>query len=80
VRQAWERSPAKWGLRTVGTDIPIVSEEEGRRDPPELLLAGIWQFRDAILSREAKYLQAGGSIIFPLPKVDIVSTRRPDAA
>ena len=80
IRQAWERSSEKFDLRTVGTDIPIVPETMGRADPPGALLAGIWQFRDAILSREALYLQEGGSIIFPLPKVDIVSARRGDAA
>jgi C-methyltransferase-like protein len=70
IRQAWERSPEKVGRTTV-TGIPIVSEETGRADPPAALLAGIWQFRDQILEREAAYLDQGGAILFPLPEVDL---------
>jgi len=71
IRQAWERSEAKWG-RLTATGIPIVSEAEGRRDPPDLLLVGVWQFREAILRREVAYLQQGGAMLFPLPAVDLV--------
>jgi len=76
LRQAWERSPEKIGRRTVATNIPIVSEETGRMDPPDALLVGIWQFRDAVIAREAKFLhQERGTLIFPLPSVDIVTAR-----
>lgn len=78
IRQAWERSPEKVGRQTV-TEIPIVSEATGRADPPAALLAGIWQFRESILTREAGYLAGGGTILFPLPVVDLVSTRREQA-
>ncbi len=71
IRQAWERSSEKVGRKTV-TGIPIVSEEIGRRDPPGMLLVGIWQFRDAIIQREREYLQHGGRMLFPLPRVEIV--------
>lgn len=76
IRQAWERSPEKWGLRTAGSDIPIVSEEDGRAAPPDALLAGLWQFREMILQREADYLRRGGAFIFPLPNVDVVTVGR----
>ncbi len=75
IRQVWERSPAKWGRETI-TGIPIVSEEVGRADPPALLVAGIWQFRDAVLAREAAYLQQGGRILLPLPVVELVEVAR----
>lgn len=75
IRQAWERSPEKVGRHTV-TGIPIVSEETGRADPPAALVCGIWQFREAILRREANYLQQGGTILFPLPAVDVVMAQR----
>jgi NDP-4-keto-2,6-dideoxyhexose 3-C-methyltransferase len=71
VRQAWERSPEKWGRQTI-TGIPIVSENVGRADPPDILLVLIWQFRDAIIKREAEYLRAGGRLLFPLPRVEMV--------
>lgn len=72
LRQAWERSPAKFGRRTPGTNIPIVDEVVGRLDPPDALLLGIWQFRDAVLRRERQYLDQGGTVLVPLPVVDIV--------
>lgn len=73
IRQAWERSPDKVGLRTVGTNIPIVSETTGRVAPPDGLLVGIWQFRDTVIARERQFLEQGGAMIFPLPEVDIVT-------
>lgn len=73
IRQAWERSPEKWG-RYVGTSgIPIVAEEEGRQEPPAALLLGAWQFRDQFVAREAQYLTDGGRVIVPLPRVEVVS-------
>lgn len=72
IRQAWERSPAKWGRQTV-TGIPIVSEEDGRADPPAIFLCGIWQFRDAVIQREVDSgALRGRAMIFPLPEVDVV--------
>jgi NDP-4-keto-2,6-dideoxyhexose 3-C-methyltransferase len=71
IRQAWERSPEKWGRKTV-TGIPIVSEEAGRADPPAMLFVVIWQFRDAIMQREAAYLAQGGKLLFPLPRVEVI--------
>ena len=75
IRQAWERNPEKIGRRT-GTGIPIVTEEGGRADPQDLLLAGIWQFRESVVAREAQFLEAGGAIVFPLPEVDVVTRGR----
>lgn len=75
IRQAWERSPAKIG-RATSTGIPIVDEATGRANPPDLLFAGIWQFRDAILNREADFIEQGGRFLFPLPEVDLVEGGR----
>lgn len=72
-RQAWERTPSKWGRQTVVSRIPIVSEEAGRMEPPDLLFLGAWQFADAFVQREAGFLAAGGQMIVPLPEVEIVS-------
>jgi NDP-4-keto-2,6-dideoxyhexose 3-C-methyltransferase len=68
IRQAWERSEAKWGCLTV-TGIPIVSEQAGRNDPPDVLFVGIWQFREAVLRREKDF---EGQFLFPLPTVGVV--------
>ena len=75
IRQAWERSENKWGRQTI-TGIPIVSEQVGRSDPPDMLLVVIWQFRETILKREADYIARGGQLLFPLPIVQLVSNER----
>ena len=71
---AVERNPLKFGLMTA-TKIPIISEEEMRSNPPQFQLVLPWHFRDAILSREQKFLDDGGQFIFPLPKFEIYSRR-----
>jgi NDP-4-keto-2,6-dideoxyhexose 3-C-methyltransferase len=76
IRQAWDRSPEKWERYLGGTAIPIVSEEHGRADPPAALLVGAWGFREAFLVREQEYLEAGGRMIFPLPRVETVMAKR----
>jgi NDP-4-keto-2,6-dideoxyhexose 3-C-methyltransferase len=69
VRCIAERSPAKVGLVTPGTRIPITTEAVWRDDPAPLTLVPIWQFKDAILERERAYLERGGRFLFPLPSV-----------
>lgn len=66
-----ERSPNKWGLRTPGTSIPIVSEDEARAAADYFLVLP-WHFRDEFVVREAPYLERGGRFIFPLPKFELV--------
>lgn len=71
VRQAIDRSPEKAGCLTI-TGIPIVGEEEGRKDPAGLWLVPIWQFREHVVQRERWYLEAGGTMLFPLPYPEVV--------
>lgn len=73
IRWAWERSEEKWHKWQSATGIKIVPEAVGRQFPPDLLLVGIWQFRDAIVARESEYLRKGGTLCFPLPTVEMVS-------
>lgn len=73
IAAAAERNPQKWGRRTPGTDIPIVSEDDMRRARPDYLLVLPWHFRDEFISREADYLKRGGQFIFPLPEMEIVA-------
>jgi NDP-4-keto-2,6-dideoxyhexose 3-C-methyltransferase len=67
-----ERQQEKWGLRTVGTDIPIVSEADMRSARPDYLLVLPWHFLAGIRDREAKYLADGGKLIVPCPTFDVV--------
>ncbi len=67
-----ERYAPKYGLVTPGSRIPIISEEEGRARRPEYLVVFPWHFRDEIIRREAPFLEAGGHLVFPLPRFEIV--------
>ena len=68
-----ERSPYKFGLRTVGTDIPIVSEEQMRKDNPDFLLILPWCFISEFIMREQDFLKSGGKFIVPCPAFEIIS-------
>lgn len=67
-----ERSPYKWGLKTVGTNIPIVSEEEMRGKQPDYLLVLPWHFISEFKKRESDYLRKGGKFIVPCPQFKII--------
>ncbi len=67
-----ERSPAKYGLYTVGTNIPIFSEEEMRRAQPDYLLILPWHFISEFKEREAEFLNRGGKFIVPCPSFEII--------
>ena len=62
-----DRNKEKVGLRTLGTDIEIISEEEARRLNPSAMLVIPWNFKDEILKREYQYIQNGGKLLFLMP-------------
>lgn len=68
-----ERSPLKFGLRTVGTNIPIYSEAEMRKANPDYLLILPWHFINEFSQRESEFLKNGGKMIVPCPKFEIRS-------
>lgn len=67
-----ERSPYKFGLRTVGTDIPIISEEEMRAAKPDYLLVLPWHFIDEFEKRETEFFAGGGKMIVPCPQFKVI--------
>ena len=69
---AADRNPDKWGSETIGTRIPIISEEESRARKPDYYFALPWHFLDEFLEREQQFLQGGGKFIVPLPEVQLV--------
>ena len=73
IQKAVERNPEKFGKVIASVGIPIISEEQMRKERPNSLLIGPWFFKTEFLQREAKYLSNGGKLIFPLPKMEIVS-------
>ncbi|MGB9176445.1 MAG: class I SAM-dependent methyltransferase [Methanoregula sp.] len=73
ITAAADRNPEKWGSRTPGTNIPIISETEAREQKPDYFLVLPWHFKDEFLERESRFLKDGGKFIFPLPEMEIVS-------
>jgi len=69
--KAAERNPAKYGLFTT-TGIPIVSEDEARKDRPEYFLVLPYHFAEEFVRREREYLKSGGKLIIPLPEFRVV--------
>ena len=69
---ASERSPEKFGRYTVGSWIPIVSEEESKALKPDYYLVLPWAFFDEMYERESEWRSGGGQFIVPFPTMRIV--------
>ena len=67
-----DRNPIKWGTSTLGTDIPIISEDEMRAAKPDYLLVLPWHFMREFRIREEAFLARGGRFIVPVPNVEIL--------
>lgn len=72
IEGAVDRSPEKWGKVTVGTNIPIHSNEDGREADPDFFLVLPYAFIDEFVKLEEKWHSRGGRFIVPLPKCRIV--------
>jgi len=72
---AADRNPEKDGAKTIGTEIPIVSEEKSRAMKPDYYLVLPWHFKKEFLAREEALLAQGVGFIFPLPTIEIVQRR-----
>jgi SAM-dependent methyltransferase len=67
-----ERSPYKFGHKTIGTNIPILSEDDVRKMKPDYMLILPWHFISEFTEREKEYLNGGGKFIVPCPKFEII--------
>jgi hypothetical protein len=72
---AAERNPDKYGAKTLGTDIPIISEAESRAMKPDYYLVLPWHFKEEFIEREQEALKNGIGFIFPLPTIEIVKLK-----
>jgi SAM-dependent methyltransferase len=72
INAAAERNPDKWGMVTVGTRIPIISEEEARAAKPDYFLVLPWHFIEEFKARESAYLSSTGKFIVPLPQFVLI--------
>jgi hypothetical protein len=77
VPYAADRNPAKHGSETIGTRIPIISEEDSRAMKPDYYLALPWHFMDEFLDREREFIERGGRFIVPVPEVRLVPESEP---
>lgn len=74
IKYAVERNQAKVGRNFSAIGVPIVSEEQFLEDMPSHAIIGPWFFADQIIGRSQDYLNKGGKLIKPLPKVEIIDT------
>lgn len=72
---AAEINEDKFGLKTVGSNIEIISETESLIKHPEYYIVPVWHFKDSILKNSAivDYLNSGGSLVFPLPEFTVAT-------
>jgi 2-polyprenyl-3-methyl-5-hydroxy-6-metoxy-1,4-benzoquinol methylase len=75
IDAAADRNPEKHGAYTLGTRIPIISEEESRALNPDYYLVLPWHFKEEFLVREKKTLEKGIQMIFPLPNIHIFGNK-----
>lgn len=71
ITGAADKNELKWGAYTL-TDIPIVSEEEGREQADVFLILP-FGFANEFIKREEKWLRQGGVFIVPLPEFRIIN-------
>jgi len=72
ITAAAERNSDKWGRMTVGTHIPIISEEQARSEQPDYFLVLPWHFLEEFMAREHDYLSSGGRFIVPFPHFTLI--------
>jgi NDP-4-keto-2,6-dideoxyhexose 3-C-methyltransferase len=68
IQGAADRSPEKHGRYTVGTGIPIYSEETFRKSAPHYALVLPYAFIKEFVAREAGWRACGGKFLVPLPE------------
>jgi NDP-4-keto-2,6-dideoxyhexose 3-C-methyltransferase len=67
-----DRNPNKFGLYTVGTGIPVISEEESRQMKPDYYFVLAWHFLPEFVKREKSFLESGGKFIVSMPDFKII--------
>lgn len=75
---AADRNKSKSGAMTIATNIPIVDEETSRAAKPDFYLVLPWHFKREFLERERATIAGGTSMIFPLPRLSVVTARNLD--
>jgi hypothetical protein len=64
-------NPDKMSKVTPGSRIPIKSESDWMMEMPRYSIVLPWHFKRTFLSKNEKYSQLGGQMIFPLPRIEM---------
>jgi hypothetical protein len=67
-----DRNPAKQGLYTPGTHLPIYGAEALLRQMPDFVLLLTWNWADEIFEQQAEYRRRGGRFIVPIPELRVI--------
>ena len=73
ISKAADRDSKKFGKMTIGSNIPVISEEQARDEKPDYFLVLPWHLVDFFKERENEFLNNGGKFIVPLPDFKIIS-------
>ena len=73
ILKAADRDSRKFGKMTIGSNIPVISEEQARDEKPDYFLVLPWHLVDFFKERENQFLKNGGKFIVPLPDFKIIS-------
>ena len=65
----------KFNHYTPGSRIKIIAETEARAMKPDYFFVFPWHFKENIIEREAKYLSDGGTLVFPLPTLELIKKK-----
>lgn len=72
IAAAVDRNPEKVGKYMSAIQVPIISEEQARRERPDYMLISPWFFAEEILHRDKRMLELGTKAIVPLPYVRVL--------
>jgi hypothetical protein len=73
VPYAAEVNAEKFGLRTAGSDIKIISEDSALIKHPDYMIVPVWHFITSLRNKEKikDYLASGGHLVVPLPEFEV---------
>jgi NDP-4-keto-2,6-dideoxyhexose 3-C-methyltransferase len=72
ISGAADMNSDKWRKFIVGTNIPIMSVDEYRKQKPDYLLVLPYHFLEEIKQQEADFLNKGGKMIVAIPRFKVI--------
>ncbi len=72
IEFAVDSAPWKIGKYMIGSDLPIISQEEMRLRKPDYLLSLAYSFTNKFIEQEKELIAGGTKFIVPLPEVKVL--------